>query len=206
MRSLKIEGVEQVERKVEPKHIHAGSLIRELLGIKEIEESFMFLDEKMHEQDNGDHDLRAHYKKARIHLMLLQDILETYPALECPQKWIDELNGDWYLYLLRCNDGSHYVGISKNPADRLNKHNRGKGSKFITGSRLPAVLLATRGPYTESSAKKWEHSVKRRPLDKKMKFFRIDPEAEFRACLAIKDQRIREETRKRLDAEDWSKR
>ncbi len=47
----------------------------------------------------------------------------------------------WWTYLLLTNTGSFYCGISKDVKARVATHNRGKGSKYLRGSRLPAVLL-----------------------------------------------------------------
>jgi putative endonuclease len=46
----------------------------------------------------------------------------------------------WYLYILGCNDGSFYTGITKDIERRLNEHNRGRASRY-TRARLPVRLL-----------------------------------------------------------------
>ena len=55
----------------------------------------------------------------------------------------------WFLYILECQDGSLYTGITKDIERRLQLHNEGKGAKF-TRSRRPVKiiyqeLLSTRG-------------------------------------------------------------
>ncbi|MFH1128977.1 MAG: GIY-YIG nuclease family protein [Candidatus Omnitrophota bacterium] len=56
----------------------------------------------------------------------------------------------WYVYILRCKDGSFYTGSSNNVNNRLQQHNSGKASKY-TRSRRPVTLL-----YIEQFATKVE--------------------------------------------------
>ena len=36
----------------------------------------------------------------------------------------------WYLYLIECQNGAYYAGISNNVAARYAKHVSGKGAKY----------------------------------------------------------------------------
>jgi len=45
-----------------------------------------------------------------------------------------------HVYILRCSDGSYYVGSTRNLAARLHQHRTGKGSAY-TSRRLPVELL-----------------------------------------------------------------
>ncbi len=45
----------------------------------------------------------------------------------------------WYLYLVRCADGSLYTGISTDVARRLAEHRSGKGARYLRG-RGPLLL------------------------------------------------------------------
>ena len=47
---------------------------------------------------------------------------------------------EWFLYILRCNDGTFYTGITKDMKARLSKHNCGKASRY-TRTRRPVQLL-----------------------------------------------------------------
>ena len=49
-------------------------------------------------------------------------------------------NGSWFVYLLRCADGSLYTGITNDVPRRLKQHNAGTASRY-TRSRLPAVMV-----------------------------------------------------------------
>lgn len=46
----------------------------------------------------------------------------------------------WYLYILKCRDGTLYTGITKDLERRLRMHNDGKGARF-TRARRPVALL-----------------------------------------------------------------
>ncbi len=41
--------------------------------------------------------------------------------------------GDWWLYILRCGDGTLYVGITTDVERRLTQHRTGKGAKYTRG-------------------------------------------------------------------------
>jgi putative endonuclease len=65
----------------------------------------------------------------------------------------------WYLYILLCRDGSFYTGIAKNLEQRLQRHNRGRGSKY-TRARRPVEMLYSEACGLRSSAQKREAEVK----------------------------------------------
>jgi putative endonuclease len=46
----------------------------------------------------------------------------------------------WFCYMLRCRDGSLYVGMTNDVANRVEKHNRGLGPEF-TKKRRPVELI-----------------------------------------------------------------
>jgi predicted GIY-YIG superfamily endonuclease len=46
----------------------------------------------------------------------------------------------WFCYMLRCRDGSLYVGMTNDVAGRVGKHNRGLGPEF-TKRRRPVELI-----------------------------------------------------------------
>ena len=45
----------------------------------------------------------------------------------------------WYLYLVRCGDGTLYTGISTDVDRRLAEHSGGKGARYLRG-RGPLAL------------------------------------------------------------------
>ena len=46
----------------------------------------------------------------------------------------------WYVYVLRCGDGTLYTGTTDDVARRLAAHRAGKGAKYTRG-RGPLELL-----------------------------------------------------------------
>ncbi len=65
----------------------------------------------------------------------------------------------WHVYILRCADGSLYTGISTDVAERVEKHNAGKGAAY-TRSRRPVTLVWSRPSKNESAARKREANIK----------------------------------------------
>ena len=45
-----------------------------------------------------------------------------------------------WMYILKCADGSYYVGSTKNLELRFSQHQSGKGSRYTSG-RLPVELV-----------------------------------------------------------------
>jgi putative endonuclease len=72
----------------------------------------------------------------------------------------------WLVYMLRCGDGTVYVGISNRLGDRLEAHRSGKGARYTRG-RGPLKLLYVEhaGPYGDALRR--ERQLKRlRKADK----------------------------------------
>lgn len=67
---------------------------------------------------------------------------------------------NWYVYMLRCRDGSLYTGYTDDPARRLATHNSGKGAKY-TRSRLPVVKVYEECFADKSEALRREAAIKR---------------------------------------------
>ncbi len=75
---------------------------------------------------------------------------------------------DWYLYLVRCRDGSLYTGITTDVARRFKEHreNRGAGAKYLRG-RGPLRLVYEKKLGGRSLALGVESKVKRLSKAKK---------------------------------------
>ena len=74
----------------------------------------------------------------------------------------------WYLYILRCRDGSLYTGITTDVQTRLEAHRAGKGAKYTRG-RGPLELVYSENCGDHSAALKREFQVKALPRAEKMK-------------------------------------
>ena len=66
----------------------------------------------------------------------------------------------WYLYILRCGDGTLYTGITTDVQRRLAAHRTGKGAKYTRG-RSPLELVYQEACGTHSAALKREVEIKR---------------------------------------------
>ena len=66
----------------------------------------------------------------------------------------------WFVYMLRCRDGSLYTGYTDDVERRLAVHNSGKGAKY-TRSRLPVILAYQEACADKSTALKREYAIKR---------------------------------------------
>lgn len=66
----------------------------------------------------------------------------------------------WFVYMLRCGDGSLYTGYTDNVSRRLAAHQSGKGAKY-TRSRPPVVLAYQEELPDKSSAMRREAAIKR---------------------------------------------
>lgn len=73
----------------------------------------------------------------------------------------------YYVYLLRCADGTLYTGFTNNLARRLTAHNAGKGAKY-TRSRLPVDLVYWENFSNKSSALRREYAIKQLPRRQKL--------------------------------------
>lgn len=66
----------------------------------------------------------------------------------------------WYVYLIRCKDGSLYTGISTDVARRLDEHISGKGAKYLRG-RAPLNLVYQQAIGSRSEALIAEAAIKK---------------------------------------------
>lgn len=65
----------------------------------------------------------------------------------------------WFVYLLRCADGTLYCGVSNDVARRLKQHNAGTASRY-TRSRLPVALVYQQAQATRNLALRRELAIK----------------------------------------------
>ena len=65
----------------------------------------------------------------------------------------------WYVYVVRCRDGTLYTGISRDVGARVDKHNQGKGARYTRG-RGPVVLLRKERKSSQRAALRREAAIK----------------------------------------------
>ena len=72
----------------------------------------------------------------------------------------------WYVYILRCGDGTLYTGITDNVSRRLAAHRSGKGAKYTRG-RGPLKLVYQEQVPDKSAALRREYQIKQLTKQKK---------------------------------------
>ena len=78
----------------------------------------------------------------------------------------------WYLYILRCGDGSLYTGITTDVERRLEAHRCGKGAKYTRG-RGPLELAYRETCGDHSAALKREIQIKKLEREEKLKLIAL---------------------------------
>ncbi len=73
----------------------------------------------------------------------------------------------WWVYLVRCRDGSLYAGCAVDVPARVERHNKGQGARY-TRSRRPVRLVFSRRVKDRSSALRSELALKRLTRDEKL--------------------------------------
>jgi len=76
----------------------------------------------------------------------------------------------WCVYILECQDGSYYTGITNDIDSRMEAHALGKGSKYVYKKGFKALLL-TQECKDKSEACKCEYEIKQLPRHKKLSWF-----------------------------------
>ena len=72
----------------------------------------------------------------------------------------------WYVYMLRCGDGSLYTGVTDSVERRLAAHRSGKGAKYTRG-RGPLELAYVEEVPDRSAALRREYQIKRLSREEK---------------------------------------
>ncbi|AMY05702.1 GIY-YIG nuclease family protein [Staphylococcus condimenti] len=69
------------------------------------------------------------------------------------------MENKYFIYIVRCRDGSLYTGYTNDVTARVEKHNAGKGAKY-TKTRRPVKLVYQETFETKSEAMKREYQIK----------------------------------------------
>lgn len=65
----------------------------------------------------------------------------------------------YWVYILRCKDGTYYTGYTSNLVKRVALHNSGKGAKYVRNKR-PATLAYSKEYKYYKSALNGEKNIK----------------------------------------------
>jgi len=77
----------------------------------------------------------------------------------------------WYLYIVKCQDGSLYTGITTDITRRVQEHNQGNGAKSLRG-RLPVNLVYSEIYSSQNDARKREEAIKSWKREYKLKLIK----------------------------------
>ena len=66
----------------------------------------------------------------------------------------------WFVYLLRCADGTLYAGSTTDVEARARAHNDGRGARYTSGRR-PVTVVYVEDCGSRSAAFRREHALKR---------------------------------------------
>ena len=73
---------------------------------------------------------------------------------------------DYWVYILRCADGSYYIGCTHDLQQRIKTHEQGRAAEY-TSRRRPLTLVYSEKHQTVDSAHRRERQVKRWTKEKK---------------------------------------
>ena len=76
--------------------------------------------------------------------------------------------GDWSVYIISCNDGSMYTGISTDVERRFEQHKNKKGAKYFY-SHSPEKIVYIENNHSRSSASQREYEIKSLTKSNKVK-------------------------------------
>ena len=79
----------------------------------------------------------------------------------------------WFVYVVRCRDGSLYTGIARDVGDRIAKHNDGRGARYTRG-RGPVALVHVERKRSQGSALRREAAIKALPRRAKLALVAAD--------------------------------
>ena len=76
----------------------------------------------------------------------------------------------WQVYILECQDGSFYTGVTNDIDKRIKAHQKGNGSKYVYRKGFKK-LLKTKDCKNKSDACKAEYVIKQLPKHQKLNWF-----------------------------------
>ena len=88
-------------------------------------------------------------------------------------------DADWTVYIIRCDDGSLYTGVSTDVERRFVEHReRPRGAKFFLG-RKPVEVVYRETGHSRSAACRREAAIKKLSRNGKLRLIRAaDPKAD----------------------------
>jgi len=81
----------------------------------------------------------------------------------------------WHVYILHCNDGSLYTGITNDLKKRVDRHNGGDGAKY-TRTRRPVKLVHSESFSSKGKALTRELEIKDFNRENKERLIKFGPD------------------------------
>jgi len=78
----------------------------------------------------------------------------------------------YFVYILKCRDGSLYTGITTDLKRRLEQHKSGKGGHYTRSRKVIGIVYSERHP-NRSVASKREAEIKGWSREKKLNLLRV---------------------------------
>lgn len=78
----------------------------------------------------------------------------------------------YFVYILKCSDGTLYTGITNDIEKRIKKHNEDKGAKYTRG-RGPVICKYLEKVADKGEALKREFEIKKMDKKEKVKLFNL---------------------------------
>ena len=75
----------------------------------------------------------------------------------------------WYVYILECNDGTYYTGVTNDLERRVGEHNNSDSGAKYTRARRPVKLVYSKRKKDKSYAMKEEARIKKMKREDKIK-------------------------------------
>jgi len=77
----------------------------------------------------------------------------------------------WFVYVIKCMDGSLYTGFTNDLKERFKKHKSGRGAKY-TRSHIPEKIVFSKKFKSKIVALKMEREIKGLTHSKKLEFIK----------------------------------
>ena len=80
--------------------------------------------------------------------------------------------GEFFVYIVQCRDGTFYTGYTQNLEERVSLHNSGNGAKYLRG-KSPVKLVYTKEYRYHKNALSAERRIKKLTREQKLNLIRI---------------------------------
>jgi putative endonuclease len=74
--------------------------------------------------------------------------------------------GRYFVYIVKCKDGTYYTGYTNNLENRIYLHNNGKGAKYLK-NKLPVKLVYAKEYRYYKNALRRERNIKKMTREQK---------------------------------------